>query len=96
MCIGGRLGAEIDLDAVPTLEGMSRTELLYSESASRLVVSVKPDMAPLLDMLGKWQVCRRIGTVSGTGRLTMRSGNSIVLDEDVESLATAFKATLDW
>lgn len=96
MCIGGRLGADIDLDAVPVMEAMSRFELLYSESASRLLVSVKPELAPLLDALGMWQVCRRIGTVTGTGRLTMKSGDSTVLSEPVEELARAFKATLDW
>ena len=44
MCIGGRLGANIDLDAVPAMEDMTLTELLYSESASRLIVSVRPDL----------------------------------------------------
>lgn len=96
MCIGGRLGADIDLDAVPTLEPMSRFELLYSESASRLLVSVRPDLAPLLDALGMWQVCRRIGTVNGTGELTLHSGDSTILHEKVDDLARAFKATLDW
>ena len=96
MCIGGRLGAEVDLDAVPALEEMSRTELLYSESASRLLVSVKPDLAMLLDALGLWQICRRIGTVTGDGNLTLKSGDSTVLRENVEDLARAFKRTLDW
>ncbi len=96
MCIGGRLGAEVDLDAVPALEAMNRTELLYSESASRLLVSVKPDLAMLLDALGMWQICRRIGTVTGDGHLTLKSGDSTLLRENVEDLARAFKRTLDW
>ncbi len=96
MCIGGRLGAEVDLDAVPALEDMSRTELLYSESASRLLVSIRPDLAMLLDALGQWQICRRIGTVTGDGHLTLKSGDSVVLREHVEELARAFKRTLDW
>lgn len=63
MCIGGRLGATVDLNALAAMEDMTRTELLYSESASRLLVSVKPDLAMLLDAVGQWQICRRIGTV---------------------------------
>ena len=96
MCIGGRLGADIDLDAIPALEALGRTELLYSETASRLVVSIRPDMAALLETLGQRQICRRIGVVSGDGRLTFRSGGNPVLQEDVVALARAFKATLDW
>lgn len=96
MCIGGRLGADIDLDAVAAMEPMNRSELLYSESASRLVVTVRPEMTVLLETIGMWQVCRRIGTVTGDGRLTIKSGSSPVLDESVEDLAHAFKRTLDW
>ena len=31
MCIGGRLGAEINLDAVPALEAMTKRLLYYDE-----------------------------------------------------------------
>ncbi len=96
MCIGGRLGADMDIDAIAALDAMSRTELLYSESASRLLVSVRPEFAMMLDMLGQWQLCRRIGTVTDTGNLSIRSGSSIVLNETVEDLVHAFKRTLDW
>ena len=94
--LGGRLGAEINLYAVPYLVAMNVTELLYSESASRLVVSVKPDLAMILDALGMWQPCTRIGTVTGNGQLTMKSGDSVIVNSSVEDLARAFKRTLDW
>jgi len=96
MCIGGRLGARVDIDALPALEAMTRTELLYSESASRLIVSVRDDLAPILDVLGQGQLCQRIGTVTGDNRLTLTSGGSVVLQEDVEELVRAFKQTLNW
>ena len=99
MCIGGRLGAEVDLAAVPALEALTRTELLYSESASRLLVSVRPDMVSafegLCDAVGGCQYAR-LGTVSDDGQLTLRSGASRICAEPVEELAKAFKATLDW
>lgn len=96
MCIGGRLGAEVDLNAVPALEAMNLTELLYSESASRLVISVRPDLGMIFDALGQWQLCTRIGTVTEDARLTLRSGDSLLCAAPVEDLAKAFKRTLDW
>lgn len=96
MCIGGRLGARVNLDAVPALEPMHLTELLYSESAGRLIVSVRPDLAVLLDAVARWQVAARIGEVTDTGRLTMTSGDSVLVDASVEDLTKAFKATLNW
>ncbi|MBO4300779.1 MAG: phosphoribosylformylglycinamidine synthase [Desulfovibrio sp.] len=96
MCLGGRLGAEVNLDCVPAMEPMTLTELLYSESAGRLLVSVRPDMAPLLDAVSRWQVCARIGTVTDTKHFIMTSGDSVLVDAPVEDLASAFKATLNW
>ena len=84
------------LSDVPALEAMNGTELLYSESASRLVVSVKPDLAMILDALGMWQICARIGTVTSSEQLIMKSGDSIVVNASVEDLARSFKRTLDW
>ena len=96
MCIGGRLGAELNLDAVHALQCMNKTELLYSESASRLLVSVKPELAMIFDAFGQWQLCSRVGVVTADSRLTIKSGDSVIANEDVEDLARAFKVTLDW
>ncbi len=96
MCIGGRLGAQINLDAVPAMEPMHLTELLYSESAGRLIVSVRPDLAVLMDAVARWQVCTRIGEVTDSGRLIMTSGDSVLVDAPVDDLVHAFKRTLDW
>lgn len=91
MAIGGRLGCRINLDAVPAFERMNMTELIYSESASRHIVTVKPELASLLEALGMWQICKPIGEVSGDTRMTLQSGDSVLLSADVNELARAFK-----
>lgn len=96
MCIGGRLGCEIDLDAVAAYEPMSAFELLYSESASRHIATVKREFAPLLDALGLWQICRRVGEVRANGELRIKSGDSEIARVGVEDLARAFKAHAFW
>lgn len=94
MAIGGRLGCVIDLDAAPVYEKMNAFEILYSESASRHIVTVKPEFASLLDALGMWQICRRIGEVTDTGRLQVKSGSSMILEASVEAMTKAFKNTV--
>ncbi|WP_285905687.1 AIR synthase-related protein [Pseudodesulfovibrio pelocollis] len=96
MCIGGRLGARIDLAAVPACEAMDATGLLYAESASRLVVSVPPAHAAAFEARFAGQWFARIGAVDDSGALRAVHGEGAVLDEPVEALARAFKATLDW
>ena len=95
MCIGGRLGAEVDLAKVPACGCSSALELLYSESASRFVVTVAPDKAAAFEALFAGQHCAKIGTVT-TGGLSVTYGDSYVLQSGAEKLAEAFKAPLNW
>lgn len=96
MCIGGRLGCEVNIEQIPSCGNLNATELLYSESASRLLVTVKPELIPILDTLGMWQVCRRIGTVSHSATMTVTNGTTPVLSESVEELSNSFKKTMNW
>jgi phosphoribosylformylglycinamidine synthase len=95
MCIGGRLGAQVDLALVPQCGCESALELLYSESASRFVVSVSPDKAPAFEALFAGQHFAKIGVVAA-GDLRIVQGGAPVLQARVEDLATAFKAPLNW
>ncbi|MDR1946904.1 MAG: phosphoribosylformylglycinamidine synthase [Desulfovibrio sp.] len=107
MCIGGRTGARVDLDLVPVPEDgpdavRETTALLYSESASRLLLTVPEDNVKDFEALcaARPGCClgvdaARIGVVSDGDTLTLVTGGSVVLDAGVEELARAFKATLD-
>ncbi len=96
MCLGGRLGARCDLARVPVCGDMTTTELLYSESASRLLVSVRPADADAFEAVFAGQHYACVGEVTADGRLTLETKGTAIVSEEVEALATAFKATLDW
>lgn len=94
MSIGGRLGCRVDLNAVPAMEQMSLLELLYSESASRHIATVRPELATLMEALGMWQICVRVGEVTDDGVFSLTSEGKEVVTLPVEELAQAFKRTL--
>jgi len=101
MAIAGRLGAEIDLAAVPTAVqacpgGLSPEILLYSESAGRLLVSVAPDQAEAFESLFAGRHIAHIGQVISEPVLRVRQGETPLIDALVEDLAAAWKATLAW
>ncbi|MDR2727195.1 MAG: phosphoribosylformylglycinamidine synthase, partial [Deltaproteobacteria bacterium] len=100
MAIGGRLGADVDLAAVPGIDALTPTECLYSESPSRLLVTVRPGQAmafeDCMSRLSDPGLCARIGDVTDDALFTIRSQGAVLLTEPVEELAAAFKATLDW
>jgi phosphoribosylformylglycinamidine synthase len=103
MSLPGRLGASVDLDRVPALSPDGNMPdlltLLYSESASRLLVTVPPDKAAGFDdLLRRFQeedaAC--LGRVGHGPRLLLARDNAVVCSADAEELARAFKATFDW
>jgi phosphoribosylformylglycinamidine synthase len=97
MCLGGRLGADVDLARVPVSSDCSSPlEILYSESHSRFLVGVPSGNVPSFEKLFAGQWLAPIGRVTADGKLTIRQGEAALLQEEVEELAAAFKATLDW
>ncbi|MHA1734230.1 MAG: AIR synthase-related protein [Promethearchaeota archaeon] len=91
----GGFGLEVDLNLVPR-EGVYRDDhLLYSETPSRLVVTVAPGDAEKFEDSMAGTVFARVGTVKGTNLvLTGLSGQRIV-DCPVGDLKRAWKATLE-
>ncbi len=96
MAIGGRLGALVDLGLMPRVGDLGALELLYAESASRLLVTVSPENAPALEDLFKSQDCVCLGQVVDGADLCVLLDGKPVFFEPVEALAEAFKGTLDW
>jgi phosphoribosylformylglycinamidine synthase len=95
MCIGGRIGAKVDLAEVPVSPGeMAAADILYSESNSRLLVSVDPRDRMAFEGIFHGQIYRQIGTVSGDTVLSIRHGDAFVLSEDVADLTAAWQEPL--
>jgi len=97
MCIAGRLGADVDLSCVPASPDCAAAlEILYSESHSRFIVGVPSENVASFERLFAGQWLSPIGRVTPDAKLTVRTKGRLLFQEDVEDLALAFKATLDW
>jgi len=85
----GGVGLELDLDRVPQREtGMSAYEIMLSESQERMLMVLKPgseDQARAI--FEKWGVEFAVcGTLTDTGRFTLKMGGEIVGDIPVRPL----------
>jgi len=88
MCIGGGVGAEVDLARMGALRSDVK---LFSESNSRWLVEIKKGREKLVPK-DKRAKMLRLGTVGGSA-LRISSGKKLV-DADVDGLAESFNSTL--
>ncbi len=88
MCIGGDIGAEVDLSRMEKLRSDVR---LFSESSSRWVVELRSGKEKQLPKDRRTKVVK-LGTVGG--RSLRMTANKTLVDLEVERLAENFNSTL--
>ncbi len=95
MALGSNLGAELELERIPT-ETLKRNDFaLFSESNSRFLVEVTEKNREKFEGLMKGRTYATIGIVTKTPRLTIRGfKGSVVVDASVADLRANWKRTL--
>ena len=106
MAIGGNLGVQLNLAAVPTdlrgasaavgSFGISEAALLFAESAGRFLVEVAPENHDRFLRLVKDCPFGELGRVTDTGRCVIAGSSGAVIDLAVESAAEAWKGTFTY
>ncbi len=91
----GGHGLEVNVRSLKVAGDINDVERLFSESNSRLVVTVSPDDAGAFERVMADSPCARIGTVTDTGRLVcVGVDDRVVIDESIEELKAVWQAPL--
>ncbi|MGE4556204.1 MAG: AIR synthase-related protein [Desulfovibrionaceae bacterium] len=97
MAIGGRLGCNVDLQKAPASPAqLHPLELLYSESAGRLIATVRPENKTAFEACITGCAAACLGSVTSNADVTLRVGETTIVEDEVLSVAKAFQSTLDW
>jgi len=92
MCIGGRVGADIDIDGTGDASVWSR---LWGESLGRFLVGVQPeDEADFIEWMAGHPITM-LGTVTDSENLTVSDGYDVLIDVDTAAMVEAWQHTLD-
>jgi phosphoribosylformylglycinamidine synthase len=87
------VGAELDLARIAkTTE--DRVALLFSESAGRLIVSVKHENTPKFESLMQRAVCTKAGRVRGDRRFIIRSEQEQIINDSIDDMRAAHSRNL--
>ncbi|NYZ76837.1 phosphoribosylformylglycinamidine synthase subunit PurL [Candidatus Micrarchaeota archaeon] len=87
--LGPDCGAELDLALIPAAT-QNDNALMFSESAGRFVVSVKPENAGKFESAMKNAIFAKAGRVRGDRRLLVKRGERMIMNEDVGDLKNAY------
>ena len=90
MCIGGRLGASVDIENIGDASIWAR---LFGESLARIIVAVSPENIDEFEEKMEPHYHTRIGTTTETNRLVISSGNDELIDIDIDIALKAWKST---
>ena len=92
MCIGGRIGAKIDIDGTGNSNLWSR---LWGESLGRIIIAVSPEneAAFLNHMAGS--TTTYLGTIENNQKLSILDGYDEIISADVSQMVQSWQSTLD-
>lgn len=89
-CLGGRLGARIQLEQVPE-QGADLDALLFAESNSRFVVTCDPERGREFEAVFRGLPCARVGTVMAAPELSISFFGRRVVQLTLDQIIKAFK-----
>ncbi len=92
MCIGGRIGAHVDIDGTGDGDVWGR---LWGESLGRFVVGVLPEHESGFLQAMKGHALTVLGEVTDQPHLSITDGPDDVLKVEIEPMVAAWKGTLD-
>jgi phosphoribosylformylglycinamidine synthase len=105
VCMAGRLGAQVDLSALP-LGGTGAGEdpgkplpagvKLFSESQSRFVITVKPEHHVQFETLLAGLPCGRLGVVTSAPVLALQDGGQALFSANLDEMFSSWRRPLDW
>ena len=92
MCIGGRLGAHVDIDGTGDGDVWGR---LWGESLGRIIVAVSPENNTAFMKAMKGHPTTILGEVESNHHLLIVDADEVLISSDVDALVSAWKGTLD-
>ena len=92
VAMGGEIGMEIHLEKIPCPPGLTDTQILYSESAGRFVVTVDPEKKDGFEAFFTGMKTGCLGSVSESPFFRVRDrGGSLIIEEEIGQLKACWE-----
>jgi phosphoribosylformylglycinamidine synthase subunit PurSL len=92
VAMAGELGMEIDLSLIPGSAGLTPSQVLYSESCGRFVITVAPWKKERFEEIFSGMNMERVGEITESPLFTMKSDNGEpIIREELSKLRDSWK-----
>jgi phosphoribosylformylglycinamidine synthase len=92
VAMASELGMEIALPLIPSEPGLTTSQILYSESAGRFIITVSPKKAGVFEEIFSGMKLGRAGLVTESPRLSIKGDQEVfVMEEDIHGLKESWK-----
>jgi phosphoribosylformylglycinamidine synthase len=92
VAIAGELGMEIQLPMIPVVSGLAASQILYSESCGRFIITVAPEKKEAFENIFSGMKIEQVGFVTESHYLSMRDAKGrAIIEEDVFALKDSWK-----
>jgi phosphoribosylformylglycinamidine synthase len=92
VAMAGEIGMDLDIGLIPAKTDLSTSRRLFSESAGRFIITVSEENRNSFEAAFSAAPAALIGRCVTTDNLTVRSGDEIVMSEDIMALKERWKA----
>jgi phosphoribosylformylglycinamidine synthase subunit PurSL len=95
--LAGRVGIDVALDNMPWARGaaVDPARLLFCETPSRFIVSVKRDKDEAFRKAMKGLPCAELGKTTGSGQVIIRYAGKPLVSAGLEKIMERFKGQFD-
>ena len=92
VAMGGELGMEIQLATIPVASQLTVSQILYSESCGRFVITVAPEKKEVFENIFSGMKIEQVGLVTESHYFSIRDAKGeAIIEEDVFALKDSWK-----
>jgi phosphoribosylformylglycinamidine synthase len=92
VAMAGELGMEIQLPLIPAASGLTVSQILYSESSGRFVITVAPEKRESFEKIFSGTKIGEVGVVTESSSFTIKDGGgNVIIEEDQNRLKDCWK-----
>jgi phosphoribosylformylglycinamidine synthase len=89
--LGGMTGSEISIDSLPGTSTDENPRILFCESPSRFIISIKPENSSEFEKIMSGSPFKKIGKTTDSGNMIIKKNDAVIIETSIDSISKSWK-----